>query len=96
MVLGTRYLYIVRVKVAVQGEAGSFSHEAARQMVPGCTVVPCAASVDVFARVGSGAVSAAVIPIENSLAGSVAEHLDLLLASDVFIHREFPCASSTT
>lgn len=78
------------MKVAIQGEAGSFSHEAARQMVPGCTVVPCAASVDVFARVGSGAVSAAVIPIENSLAGSVAEHLDLLLASDVFIHREFP------
>ncbi len=59
-------------------------------MVPGCTVVPCAASVEVFARVGSGAVSAAVIPIENSLAGSVAEHLDLLLASDVFIQREFP------
>jgi len=83
-------LYIVRVKVAIQGEAGSFSHEAARQMVPGCTVVPCAASVDVFARVGSGAVSAAVIPIENSLAGSVAEHLDLLLAADVFIQREFP------
>ena len=90
MVLGTGYLYIVGVKIAIQGEAGSFSHEAARQMVPGCTVVPCAASVDVFARVGSGAVSAAVIPIENSLAGSVAEHLDLLLASDVFIQREFP------
>ena len=90
MVLGTGYLYIVGVKIAIQGEAGSFSHEAARRMVPGCTVVACAASVDVFARVGSGAVSAAVIPIENSLAGSVAEHLDLLLASDVFIQREFP------
>ena len=90
MVLGTRYLYIVGVKIAIQGEAGSFSHEAAQRMVPGCTVVPCAASVDVFSRVGSGAVSAAVIPIENSLAGSVAEHLDLLLASDVFIQREFP------
>ncbi len=77
------------MKVAIQGEAGSFSHQAARQMLPGCTVVPCAASVDVFERVGSGAVSSAVIPIENSLAGSVAEHLDLLLASDVFVQREF-------
>ncbi len=77
------------MKVAIQGEAGSFSHEAARQMAPGCAVVPCAASVDVFERIGSGAVSCAVVPIENSLAGSVAEHLDLLLASDVFIQREF-------
>lgn len=77
------------MKVAIQGEAGSFSHEAARQMVPGCTVVACAASVDVFACVGSGAVPCAVIAVENSLAGSVAEHLDLLLASDVFVQREF-------
>jgi len=77
------------VKVAIQGEAGSFSHQAARQMVPNCTVVPCTASVDVFASVVSGAVSCAVIAIENSLAGSVAEHLDLLLASDVFVQREF-------
>jgi prephenate dehydratase len=80
---------LVAVKVAIQGEAGSFSHEAAKQMVPGCSVVPCAASVDVFDRVVSGAVSCAVIPIENSLAGSVAEHLDLLLTSGVFIQREF-------
>jgi len=77
------------VKVAIQGEAGSFSHEASQRMAPGCVVLPCTASVDVFERVASGAVSCAVIPIENSLAGSVAEHLDLLLASDVFIQREF-------
>ncbi len=37
----------------------------------------------------NGSVHAAVIPIENSLAGSVAEHFDLLLARDVFIQREF-------
>ena len=86
-VLGTCKL--VAVKVAIQGETGSFSHEAARQMVPGCTVVPCMASVEVFERVSSGAVSCAVVPIENSLAGSVAEHLDLLLATDVFVQREF-------
>src|SRR5713226_2375868 len=33
---------------------------------------------------------AAVIPIENSLAGPVSEHYDLLLARDVFIQREYP------
>jgi prephenate dehydratase len=77
------------VKVAIQGELGSFSHEASRKMLPGATVVPCARSAEVFDRVESGAVQAAVIPIENSLAGSVAEHFDLLLTRDVFIHREF-------
>jgi len=77
------------MKVAIQGDAGSFSHEATKQMLPGCSVVPCAASADVFERVAAKAVSCAVIPIENSLAGSVAEHLDLLLASDVFVRREF-------
>ena len=46
-------------------------------------------SAEVFDRVESGDVQAAVIPIENSLAGSVAEHFDLLLAREVFIHREF-------
>ena len=57
-------------------------------MLPQATVVPCARSAEVFDRVESGRVEAAVIPIENSLAGSVAEHFDLLLARDVFIHAE--------
>jgi prephenate dehydratase len=76
------------MKVAIQGELGSFSHEAAGQMLPQATVVPCARSAEVFDLVESGRVQAAVIPIENSLAGSVAEHFDLLLARDVFIHGE--------
>src|SRR5258708_22324815 len=77
------------MKVAIQGELGSFSHEAAEQMLPRCTVVPCARSVEVFDRVQGGSVSAAVIPIENSLAGTVAEHADLLVARDVVIQGEF-------
>jgi prephenate dehydratase len=77
------------MKVAIQGELGSFSHEAARRMVPGSTIVPCARSAEVFDRVAAGSAGAAVIPIENSLAGSVAEHYDLLLSGEVFIQREF-------
>ena len=77
------------MKVAIQGEAGSFSYEAAGHLAPGCSVVACARSAEVFDRLGSGAVAAAVIPIENSLAGSVTEHFDLLLAREVFIQREF-------
>ena len=77
------------MKVAIQGELGSFSHEAARRMAPGCSVVPCARSVEVFDRLESGAVPVAVIPIENTLAGTVTEHADLLLAREVFVQREF-------
>jgi prephenate dehydratase len=77
------------IKVAIQGELGSFSHEAAERMLPRCTVVPCARSAEVFDRVGNGSVVAAVIPIENSLAGTVAEHADLLVERDVFIQGEF-------
>lgn len=76
------------MKVAIQGELGSFSHEAAEKMLPRAKVVPCARSAEVFDAVESGAVDAAVIPIENSLAGSVAEHYDLLLTRDLNIRGE--------
>jgi prephenate dehydratase len=77
------------MKVAIQGELGSFSHEAARRMLPRCTVVPCARSAEVFDRVERGSVAAAVIPIENTLAGTVAEHADLMLTRGVFIQGEY-------
>jgi prephenate dehydratase len=78
-----------RIKVAIQGELGSFSHEAAERMLPGCRVVPCARSAEVFDSVTSGRVAAAVIPIENSLAGTVAEHADLLVSGNVSVEAEF-------
>ena len=77
------------MKVAIQGERGSFSHEAAERMLPRCTVVPCARSVEVFDRVEAGSAAAAVIPIENTLAGTVAEHADLLVARNVFVQAEY-------
>lgn len=77
------------MKVAIQGELGSFSHEAAERMLPRCTVVPCARSAEVFDRVERGSVAGAVIPIENTLAGTVAEHADLLVSREVFIQGEY-------
>lgn len=77
------------MKVAIQGELGAFSHEAAERMLPQCSVVPCARSVEVFDRLERGSVGAAVIPIENTLAGTVAEHADLMLTRDVFIQAEY-------
>jgi len=75
--------------VAIQGELGSFSHQAAGAMLQGCKVVPCARSSEVFNAVEKDSVNAALIPIENSLAGTVAEHADLMVARRVFIQREF-------
>src|SRR5271168_3758456 len=76
------------MRIAIQGELGSFSHEAALKLEPRATIVPCALSAEVFKRLENTEVDAAVIPIENSLAGSVVEHFDLLFQSDVKIERE--------
>ena len=77
------------MKLAIQGELGSFSDEAARKFLPSSSVLPCVTSMEVFDAVDSGKAGGALIPIENSLAGPVAPHLDLLLSRKVFIEREF-------
>ena len=80
------------MKIAIQGELGSNSHMATMSMlgneVPDLSILPCNVSAEVMARVVSGDVDAAVLPIENSLHGSVAEHYDLLLELNVRIERE--------
>ena len=76
------------LRVGIQGEPGSFSHQAALQLMADCNVIPFALSADVFAALTGEQVDAAVIPIENSLAGSVLEHFDLLLKHDVFVEQE--------
>ncbi len=76
------------MKVAIQGEPGSFSHEAAKKFEADVVIVPVSLSADVFAALSTGKVDAIVIPIENSLAGSVLEHFDLLLTHDVRVERE--------
>ncbi len=80
------------MRIAIQGELGSNSHMAAAEMFARegrqIDVVGCAVSSDVLSQVTSGAADGAVLPIENSLHGSVAEHYDLLLEQPVQIVRE--------
>ncbi len=76
------------MKLAIQGELGSFSHEAATRLEPRAAIVPCARCADVFDALAAGLVQGAVIAIENSLAGSVAENYDLLLKREAHIYRE--------
>jgi prephenate dehydratase len=54
----------------------------------GLEIIPCTVSAQVLAQVIAREVDAAVLPIENSLHGSVAEHYDLLLELPVRIERE--------
>jgi prephenate dehydratase len=61
---------------------------AALAMLPRCDVVPCNVSADVVEAVVSGRAERALLPIENSLHGSVAEHYDLLMQQPVWIERE--------
>lgn len=74
--------------VAIQGERGSNSHMAALELVPEGDVLPCVLSADVFAALLDGRADCAVLPIENTLHGSVAEHYDLLLTNPVRIGGE--------
>ena len=75
-------------RIAIQGERGSNSHMAALQMLGAIEVVPCVLSAEVIEAVLTGRVDAALLPIENSLHGSVAEHYDLLLERSVTILGE--------
>lgn len=72
-----------------QGEPGAFSHAAAMQLLgEKVAVLPCPRFEDAFAALRDGQVDAAVIPIENTLHGSVHENYDHLLAFDFRIHAE--------
>ena len=76
------------MKVSIQGELGSNSHLAARALLPEAAIVPCGVSVEALEHVLSGQVDGCVLPIENSLHGSVLEHYDLLLTRPLSMVRE--------
>lgn len=78
-----------RERAAFQGERGAFSEEAARRLLaPDVPVAPCQSFQEVFESLKSRRVTAAVIPIENSLHGSVHENYDHLLNYDFQIAGE--------
>lgn len=77
------------MKAGIQGELGAFSQQAAQQLLGSrATVVPYPTFESVFVALRAGKIDAAVIPIENTLAGSVHENYDHLLQFDVRIAAE--------
>lgn len=75
-------------KVGFQGEPGAFSEVASQKLEPNTHLEPCRTLADVFSRVASGELDAAVVPVENSLAGSIGETYDLLLQHDLCVTGE--------
>ena len=77
------------MKIAFQGELGAFSQQAIRQLLgPRAEPAPYQRFDEVFAALRGKKVDAAVLPIENTLHGSVHENYDLLLRYDFEITAE--------
>ncbi len=75
-------------RVAFQGEYGAFSEQAARGHFSRIHPVPAKTFPDVFAAVKSGRASYGIVPIENSLYGSIHQNYDLLKKFDLHISGE--------
>lgn len=76
------------MRVAIQGELGSFSHEAAQWLTAGAEILPCNTAEQVLQMLSGSQCDAAVIPVENSLAGSVFDFYNLFFQHEFAIHRE--------
>jgi len=77
------------IVVAFQGETGAYSEEAALQLFgSSIQVKPCESLDDVFKAVEQGKTQFGIIPIENSLEGSISRSYDLLLDSNLRVCGE--------
>ncbi len=76
-------------RIVFQGEPGANSHIACRETYPDHEAVPCATFEDCFAAVEGGTADLAMIPIENSVAGRVADIHHLLPRANLSIIGEF-------
>jgi prephenate dehydratase len=75
-------------RIAFQGELGAYSHQACRETYPDMEPVPCPTFEEAIAEVRHGEAKLAMLPIENSLYGRVADIHHLLPESGLYIIRE--------
>ena len=77
------------LKIAFQGEPGANSHIAISEAYPSAEALPCATFEDALSAISSGEADLGMIPIENSVAGRVADIHHLLPASGLYIIGEW-------
>ena len=75
--------------IAFQGQPGAYSHLACQQLYPEMYALPSQTFEDMFAAVEGGRAKYAMTPIENSVAGRVADIHRLMPESGLFIVREY-------
>lgn len=75
-------------KIAFQGELGAYSHEACRKARPEMEAVPCRTFEDAISAVSTGGADLAMLPVENSTYGRVADIHSLLPKSGLHIIEE--------
>ncbi|MBA3296739.1 MAG: prephenate dehydratase [Acidobacteria bacterium] len=76
------------MRIAFQGEPGAFSEAAALRFAPGAEVVACRSFEDVFAAVAEGRTTQGILPMENSIGGSIHRNYDLLVEHELPIVGE--------
>ena len=76
------------MKIVFQGEPGANSHLALHQVYPDYEAVPCATFEDAFTAISNGDASLGMIPVENSVAGRVADIHHLMPDSGLHIVAE--------
>ena len=75
--------------VAFQGEPGAYSEQAVRHHFgPGVLTRPCRSFADIFAAVQAGTATHGMLPVENSLAGTVIAAYDCLMEHDLQVQAE--------
>ncbi|MEL7465188.1 MAG: prephenate dehydratase [Pseudomonadota bacterium] len=75
-------------KIAFQGELGAYSHQACSEVYPEMEPFPCASFEEAMAAVRGGEAALAMLPVENSTYGRVADIHSLLPASGLYIIAE--------
>src|SRR5258705_2982431 len=78
-----------RKKIVFQGEPGANSHIACREAYPAYDPLPCPTFEDALAAVTSGEAELGMIPIENSIAGRVADIHHLMPTAKLHIIAEW-------
>jgi len=76
------------MRIAYQGEPGAFSEAAARRVAPDAELIACRTFEEVFASVDGDSAGYGILPIENSIGGSIHRNYDLLLAHHLPIVAE--------